>query len=224
MTWATFLGPREDDPANLVLAGEGGTIYVASPERHAVLAVDAATRAVRASAPGFQQPGGLALLHDATLGDRLFAADTLAGTVRVLDAGDLRTLAETAVGPGPYALVAAPEAGHVFAALSGGDEVAMLDARGTLLTTTRLGGLGFPQGLAVDPIGWPRLRQLCPLAALRPDRRAGRRDRRHRRDHSAHAGSSADRRRTVDDHPSRRRSGRPPAAGRHRPGCPDLRS
>ena len=116
-----------------------------------MLAVDAATRAVRAIAPGFQQPGGLALLHDATLGDRLFAADTLAGTVRVLDAGDLRTLAETAVGPGPYALVAAPEVGHVFAALTGGDEVAMLDACGTLLTTTRLGGLGFPQGLAVDP-------------------------------------------------------------------------
>ena len=139
------------DPANLDLAAEDGTIYVASPERHAVLAVDAATRAVRASAPGFQQPGGLAVLHDAMLGDRLFAADTLAGTVRVLDAGDLRTLAETAVGPGPYALVAAQEAGHVFAALSGGDEVAMLDASGALLTTTRLGGLGFPQGLAADP-------------------------------------------------------------------------
>ena len=222
---AVILAPGAgDDPANLVLAGEGGTIYVASPERHAVLALDAGTRAVQAVAPGFQQPGGLALLHDATLGDRLFAADTLAGTVRVLDAGDLRTLAETAVGPGPYALAAAPEASHVFVALSGGDEVAMLDARGALLTTTRLGGLGFPQGLAVDPIGWPRLRQLCPLAALRPDRRAGRRDRRHRRDHSAHAGSSAGRRRTVGDHPSRRRSGRPPAAGRHRPGCPDLRS
>ena len=139
------------DPANLVLADHGGTIYVSSPERHVVLALDAATLTVRAIASGFQQPGGLALLHDATLGDRLFAADTLAGTVRVLDAGDLRTMAETVVGPGPYALAAVPEASHVFAALSGGDEVAMLDASGDLLTTTRLGGLGFPQGLAVDP-------------------------------------------------------------------------
>jgi DNA-binding beta-propeller fold protein YncE len=139
------------DPANQILADEGGTIYVASPERHAVLALDAATLAVRAVAPGFQQPGGLALLHDAALGDRLFAADSLAGTVRVLDAGDLRLLVETAVGPGPYALAAAQETGHVFAALTGGDEVAMLDASGRLLATTRLGGLGFPQGLAVDP-------------------------------------------------------------------------
>ena len=80
---------------------------IAAEPRGAVLALDGATQAVRAVAPGFQQPGGLALLHDATLGDRLFAADTLAGTVRVLDAGDLRTLAETAVGPGPYALAAA---------------------------------------------------------------------------------------------------------------------
>ena len=142
----------EKHPANLALAGEDGTIYATSPERHAVLALDAATLAVRAIASGFQQPGGLALLHDATLGDRLFAADTLAGTVRVLDAGDLRTLAETSVGPGPYALVAAPDTGHIFAALSGGDEVAMLDASGTLLSTTRLGGLGFPQGLVVDVI------------------------------------------------------------------------
>ena len=140
-----------NDPASLILAAEDGTVYVASPERHAVLAVDTATRAVRAVAPGFQRPGGLAVLHDATLGDRLFAADTLAGTVRVLDATDLRTLAETAVGPGPYALAAVPEASHVFVALSGGDVVVMLDASGALLTTTHLGGLGFPQGLAVDP-------------------------------------------------------------------------
>ena len=138
------------DPANLIIAGEGGTIYVASSEHHAVLALDAATRAERAIAPDFRQPGGLALLRDATLGDRLFVADTLAGTVRVLDAGDLRLLSETTVGSGPYALAAAPQAGHIFAALTGGDEVAMLDASGTLLATTHLGGLGFPQGIAVD--------------------------------------------------------------------------
>ena len=68
----------------------------------------------------------------------------------MLDVDDLHTLTETAVGPGPYALAAVQEAGHVFAALTGGDEVAMLDASGNLLTTTHLGGLGFPQGLAVD--------------------------------------------------------------------------
>ena len=142
-------------PANLVIAGEGGTIYVASDERHAVLALDAATLAERALTPGFRQTGGLALLHDATLGNRLFVADTLAGTVRVLDAGDLRTLTRDIYRARPYvvaaATAAAPEAGRVFAALSGGDEVATLDAAGTLLSLTHLGGLGFPQGLAVDP-------------------------------------------------------------------------
>ena len=138
------------DPAGIVFDDEGGTIYIASPERRAVLALDASTLAVRAIATGFQQPGGLALLRHATLGDRLFVADTLAGTVRVLAANDLRTLAETYIGPGPYALAAVPATGHVFAALTGGDEVAMLDASGSLLNMTRLGGLGFPQGLAVD--------------------------------------------------------------------------
>ena len=136
-----------NDPASLVLAAEDGTVYVASPERHAVLAVDTATRAVRAVAPGFQRPGGLAVLHDATLGDRLFAADTLDGMVRVLDVTDLRTLAETAVGPGPYALAAVPEASHVFVALSGGDVVVMLDASGGLLTTTTPGRSGLSAGI-----------------------------------------------------------------------------
>jgi DNA-binding beta-propeller fold protein YncE len=133
------------DPAGIVVDSAGNRVYVASGERHAVLALDATTLAVQASAPGFQQPGGLALLED-----RLFAADTLAGTVRVLAADDLRTVAETEVGPGPYAVEALRSAGRVFVALTGSDEVAMLDAHGFRLTTTHLGGLGFPQGLAAD--------------------------------------------------------------------------
>jgi DNA-binding beta-propeller fold protein YncE len=67
--------------------------------------------------------------------------------VRVLDAIDLRTLAETAVGPGLYALAALPEASHVFVALSGRDTVVMLDASGGLLTTTTPGRSGLSAGI-----------------------------------------------------------------------------
>jgi len=79
---AIFGAVAEGDPASTAFDEESGTIYVASAEHRAVLALDASTLAVRAIAPGFRQPGGF----------------------------------------------------H----------------------------------------GWPRLHQLCPLAALRPDRRAGR--------------------------------------------------
>ncbi|MCX7706765.1 MAG: hypothetical protein N2204_01990, partial [Anaerolineae bacterium] len=166
-----------------IAVGQGGLavdaiadrVLVGSQERGAVLALDARTLAIQATATGFALPGGLALV---TPGDgirRVFAADTLAGTVRVLAADDLRTLNEVAVGPGPYAVVAAPAAGRVFVALTGSDSVAMLDARtGALLGLTHLDGLGFPQGLALDEEAGrlyvvyalsPRYRQIAILDA-----------------------------------------------------------
>jgi|GEM_PF-881626 len=133
------------DPGAVVVDGAAGRVYVASGERHAVSVFDATTLVLQGEAFGFRQPGGLALL-----GGRLFAADTLAGTVRVLDAGDLRLLAETEVGPGPYALAAMASTGRIFVGLTGSDGVVMLDAEGSLLGVAALGGLGFPQGLAAD--------------------------------------------------------------------------
>ncbi len=137
----------------------GGRVIVASGERRAVLALDARTLAPITVASGFDQPGGLA-----RLGDRLFVADTQRGTVRILARADLRTLAEVAVGPGPYAVVALPATGRVFVGLTGSDAVALLDADGALVATTALGGLGFPQGLAVDEV----LGQVYALYALSP--------------------------------------------------------
>ncbi len=119
--------------------------YVADGDR--VVALDNATSQVRAVAAGFMQAGGLA-----RAGDRLFVADTLAGTVRVLAADDLRPLADIPVGPGPYAVAVLPATGRIFVALTGGtDEVAVLDMAGLrLLGTTHLGGLGYPQSLVAD--------------------------------------------------------------------------
>ena len=100
-------------------------------------------------------------------------ADTLAGkVVLVLDAVNLRTIAETEVGPGPYTLAALEATGRVFVALTGSDEVAVLDAAGRRSGVTALGGLGFPQGLAADEAGQrvyaiyslaPRYRQIAVL-------------------------------------------------------------
>ncbi len=166
-----------------IAVGQGGLtvdaaadrVLVGSQERGAVLALDARTLAVRATAAGFALPGGLASILSGDGVRRVFAADTLAGTVRVLAADDLRTLNEVAVGPGPYAMVAAPGTERVFVALTGSDSVAMLQARtGALLGLTRLGGLGFPQGLALDADAGriyvvyalsPRYRQIAVLDA-----------------------------------------------------------
>ena len=151
----------------MILDDAAGRLYVASGDR--VLALDAETLELTAAAPGFAQAGGLA-----QIGDRIFAADTLAGAVRILAADDLATRAEIPVGPGPYAVAALPAAGRLFVALTGGaDAVAILDATsGALLGVTRLGGLGYPQGLvAEDAAGRvyalyalsPRYRQIAVL-------------------------------------------------------------
>ena len=140
------------DPARIAADPEQGRIYVASEERQAVFALDAETLVVEAVSPRFAQVGGLALLP-APNGARLFAADTLAGSVRVLDAATLQPVAETAVGPGPYAVAAVPATGRIFVTLTGSDEVALLAADGSLVRRTALGGLGFPQGLVADTDG-----------------------------------------------------------------------
>jgi len=155
-------------PAGIALDEAHGRIYVASGEYHAVLALDAASLERLAVGPGLAQPGGVAVV-----GDRVFAADTASGIVHVLAAGDLRALARSPVGPGPYAVVGLPASQRVFVGLTGSDEVAVLDARtGDLLATTRLGGLGFPQGLAADDAAGrvyvvyalaPRYRQIAIL-------------------------------------------------------------
>ncbi|PKO20678.1 MAG: hypothetical protein CVU38_18820 [Chloroflexi bacterium HGW-Chloroflexi-1] len=155
-------------PGGIALDEAQGRVYVASGEHHAVLALDAATLERQAVASGLTQPGGLAVV-----GDRLFAADTASGIVHVLATGDLHALARAPVGPGSYAVVGLPTSQRVFVGLTGSDGVAVLDARtGELLTTTRLGGLGYPQGLAADDAGGrvyvvyalaPRYRQIAIL-------------------------------------------------------------
>ncbi len=130
----------------IVDAGRRRVYVTTGTEPGTVLAFDADTLALRAAAAGLQQAGGLVLA-----GDRLFVADTLAGTVRILAADDLHLLDEVAVGPGPYAVAALPALDRVFVALTGSDGVAVLAAGdGRLLGVTRLGGLGHPQGLVAD--------------------------------------------------------------------------
>ena len=145
----TTVGSTSGDLLVAAAAGEPGSasrVFVASVQRHAVLALDAATLELVAVASGFGQPGGLAMVNG-----RLFAADTGAGLVRILDPTDLHEAGRVAVGPGPHALAALPDLDRVFVALAGSDRVAVIDAAtGKIHATTMLDGLGHPQGLAAD--------------------------------------------------------------------------
>lgn len=136
-------------PIALALDEASNTVYVSTAGGR-VYALDADVLTVRAVRRGFRQPGGLAVA-DTRAGRGVFIADTAAGTVVVLAGNDLRPLARIEVGPGPYAVLAAPAAGRMYVGLTGSDGIAQVDAASlTLVGVTHLGGLGFPQGLALD--------------------------------------------------------------------------
>ena len=136
------------EPGGLVVDEASRRVFVASGEQGTILAYDADTLAPLGRASGFAQPGGLALANG-----RLFAADTQAGIVRMLDVNDLHEMGRAEVGPGPVAIVALPALQRVFVALTGGREIAILDtATGALVGQTHLGGLGHPQGLVEDRV------------------------------------------------------------------------
>jgi uncharacterized repeat protein (TIGR01451 family) len=125
-------------------------VYASASEPVGIWMLDAETLAPLASATGFVQPAGMALAGPPAT-PRLFVADTARGTVSALAADDLSLIADIDVGPGPYAVASADGGSRVFVGLTGSDGVAVINSRGLAVTAvTRLGGMGFPQGIAVD--------------------------------------------------------------------------
>ncbi len=112
----------------------------------ALLAFDLASGRTVARALQLRRPSGIALY-----GDRIFVAETGADRVVTLDRRTCGIIRGTPVDAGPYALAVDRQAARVWVASAGGDSVTALDARtGISLGTVQLGGLGHPQGIAVD--------------------------------------------------------------------------
>jgi len=123
-----------------------GRLWVSLPEEGAVWALDTVGRpVVRAS--GLGRPTGVALGEGA-----VYVADSAGWRVLSLDPEAGATRAERALEAAPCALAHDPVGGRVYAGLMGVGRVAVLRAD-TLepVVEVPLGGLGYPQGLTVDP-------------------------------------------------------------------------
>jgi YVTN family beta-propeller protein len=133
-------------PRGMALDPVAGRLYVTSWERGSVAVFDARSGQRLAEARGLLRPNGLALA-----GGQLYVAETAAHRLLILDSKTAERRGEIELGPGPYTLAASADGERVYVALAGSDEVAVVEtAQDEVIARTALGGLGFPQDIAVD--------------------------------------------------------------------------
>ena len=133
-------------PRGMALDPVAGRLYVTSWERGSVAVFDARSGQRLAEARGLLRPSGLALA-----GGQLYVAETAAHRLLILDSQTAERRGEIRLGPGPYTLAASADGERVYVALAGSDEVAVVEtAQDEVIARTALGGLGFPQDIAVD--------------------------------------------------------------------------
>lgn len=85
-----------------------------------------------------------------TAAGRLYVAHMNAGTLLVFDTRARRVIADLPGFPSVHGVWAVPQLGKVYAAVTGGRQVAVVDA-GTLRMLARPGPIGYPDGIAYDP-------------------------------------------------------------------------
>lgn len=85
-----------------------------------------------------------------TASGRLYVAHMNAGTLVVFDMRARRVVADLPGFPSVHGVWAVPELGKVYAAVTGGRHVAVVDAR-TLQVRARPGPIGYPDGIAYAP-------------------------------------------------------------------------
>ncbi|MDB4951201.1 MAG: hypothetical protein JWM27_3850 [Gemmatimonadetes bacterium] len=85
-----------------------------------------------------------------TLAGRLYVAHMNAGTLLVFDTGTRAVVADLPGFRSVHGVWAVPELGKVYAAVTGGRHVAVVDAR-TLRVRARPGPVGYPDGIAYAP-------------------------------------------------------------------------
>jgi YVTN family beta-propeller protein len=98
-----------------------------------ITAFDVIGRKVLKSATAGTRPYDVALSRN---GEQLFVSDWAGRTVRVLAAGDLRTVSKIAVGEHPNQIAVHPKDDRIFVACASSDCVSVIDARRGIVTET----------------------------------------------------------------------------------------
>ena len=151
-------------PRGLAVDEATGRGYAALWEANAVVAFDPASGRVVARINDIDGPSDICLTNGL-----VWVSATRSNELLALDPNTYAIMKRLRVGDAPYAVLCDPAGGKVFVGNAGEDTVTVVDADlGRVVTTVQLGGLGHPQGLALDD----RLGRVYVTYTLSPRKRA----------------------------------------------------
>ena len=140
--------PLDTAPRGLAVDVAANRVYAALWEVDALAVIDGAQQTLWKVVPGIPGASGVAVGDDyvyvtATHGDELI----------IVDRPNCAIINRVAIGNAPYAVAYDPGRQRVYVGNAGEDTVSIVDGHnGALVNTVKLGGLGHPQGLALDSI------------------------------------------------------------------------
>ncbi|MFI5454790.1 MAG: bifunctional YncE family protein/alkaline phosphatase family protein [Isosphaerales bacterium] len=141
----------------IVLDRDRKVLYSLDVNGGTISALDLASQNELKTAPAGTRPYDVILARNGT---QLFVSDWAGRTVRILDPGDLRTVAKIAVGEHPNQIAVHPTDDRIFVACASSDWVSVIDAKRGIVTETIHTALfprapegSTPDALAIAPDG-----------------------------------------------------------------------
>ncbi len=135
-------------PRGLAVDAMNNRIYAALWQADAVAVIDGTSNALYKVVSGIPGPSDVAVSRD-----RVYVTATGSDELFILDRQTCAIMGRVAVGDAPYMLVLDPDRQRIYVGNAGSDTISIVDEQSSAqVNVVKLGGLGHPHGLAIDPI------------------------------------------------------------------------
>jgi YVTN family beta-propeller protein len=135
-------------PRGLAVDLATNRLFATLGENNALAVIDGAQHTLRTVVPDIPGASGVAVGAD-----RVYVTATRSDELVVVDGRNYAIIGRIAVGDAPFAVACDVGRQRVYVANAGEDTISIVDGRNfVLLKTVKLGGLGHPHSLAIDPI------------------------------------------------------------------------
>ncbi|MBM4430217.1 MAG: YncE family protein, partial [Chloroflexi bacterium] len=140
--------PVDAAPRGLAIDVVTNRLFAGLPDKDALAVIDTAENIVRTIVPGIPGASGVAVGTD-----HIYVTATRSDELVVIDGRNYAIIGRITVGDAPFAVAYDAGRQRVYVGNAGEDTISIVDGRNhVLLNTVKLGGLGHPHSLAVDPI------------------------------------------------------------------------
>ncbi len=135
-------------PRGLAVDAANNRIYAALWQADALAVIDGTSNTLHKVVPGIPEPSDVAVSSD-----RIYVTATGSDELFVLDRQTCDIMGRIAVGDAPYVLVLDPDRQRIYVGNAGSDTISIVDEQNRAqVNVVKLGGLGHPHGMALDPI------------------------------------------------------------------------